>query len=470
MHCKHMLKWIFLICSSLSIPAFSGGIAVAGADDVITLSGAEKTSDIQGTSGDRCVAVLGTVAEEPLDVKRFTLERAIDIALRDNPGLAEMQARAEAMAAIPSQAGTLPDPMVSFNAMSLPTDSFSISQEPMTQIQFGISQAIPFPGKLALREQAAEYEAAAAAENVDEVRLLLIRDVKTIWWRLFNLDQAITIVLRNQDLLRQFVQIAQTKYSVGQGLQQDVLLAQLELSKLLDLELRLKGARRNEEARLNAILNVSPDQAVHLPQQVAKELPELAREQILYDLAEQSRPLLASQQNYIQAASTRVDLAKKDYFPDFDIGAAYGFRSGYEPDGNPRSDLASFMLSMNVPLFTGRKQSKAVAQYKNEWLEQNFKLHDLRNMVRADISAAVSDYRRSRDQVELFGTGIIPQAQQTVSSMLAGYQVNKVDFLNLISAQVTLYNYEISYWQMLSEANQALAKVIATVGAETIYE
>ena len=123
-----------------------------------------------------------------------------------------------------------------------------------------------------------------------------------------------------------------------------------------------------------------------------------------------------------------------------------------------------------MPLFTGRKQSKAVAQYKNEWLEQNFKLHDLRNMVRADISAAVSDYRRSRDQVELFGTGIIPQAQQTVSSMLAGYQVNKVDFLNLISAQVTLYNYEISYWQMLSEANQALAKVIATVGAETIYE
>src|SRR3972149_10669382 len=115
MHCKHMLKWIFLICSSLSIPAFSGGIAVAGADDVITLSGAEKTSDIPKGHQAIDVAVLGTVAEEPLDVKRFTLERAIDIALRDNPGLAEMQARAEAMAAIPSQAGTLPDPMLSFN-------------------------------------------------------------------------------------------------------------------------------------------------------------------------------------------------------------------------------------------------------------------------------------------------------------------------------------------------------------------
>ena len=404
------------------------------------------------------------------EAKLLTLEESIDIALSDNPGLAEMQARAEAMAAIPSQVGTLPDPRVSFNAMNLPTDTFDISQENMTQMQFGISQMIPFPGKLALREQTAEYEAAAAAENVDEARLLLVRDVKTIWWRLFNLDQAITIVLRNQDLLRQFVEIARTKYSVGQGLQQDVLLAQLELSKLLDLELRLIGARRNEEARLNALLDVSPDQAVRLPQQVTKELPELSREPVLYTLAEQSRPLLAGQQNRIQAASTRVDLAKKDYYPDFNIGANYGFRSGNNPNGVPRSDFASIMFSMNVPLFIERKQSKAVAQRKSEWFAQNYKLHGLRNKIQADISVAVADYRRARDQFELFGTGIIPQAQQTVASMLAGYQVNKVDFLNLVRAQITLYNYEISYWQMLSEAKQSLAKIIAAVGEETVYE
>ena len=135
----------------------------------------------------------------------LTLEQAIDIALSDNPGLAEIQARAEAMAAIPSQVGTLPDPRVSFNAMNLPTDTFDVSQENMTQMQFGISQAIPFPGKLALREEAAEYEAAAALDNVGETRLRLVRNVKVAWWHLFNLDQALNIVLRNQDLLRQFV-------------------------------------------------------------------------------------------------------------------------------------------------------------------------------------------------------------------------------------------------------------------------
>jgi len=454
----------------LLILALFSVVATEGTADVITLSEVEKISNVPEEHQATGTQALGTVAEEPLDGELLTLERAIDTALRDNPGLAEMQARAEAIAAIPSQAGTLPDPMVSFNAMNLPMDTFDISQEEMTQMQIGISQTIPFPGKLALREQAAGYEAGAAIDNVDEIRLRLVRDVKIIWWKLFSLDQDLIIVLRNQDLLRQFVQIAQTKYSVGQGLQQDVLLAQLELSKLLDLELRLKGNRRSEEARLNALLNVPANSMVRLPQEVNKNLVDLAEEQVLYDLADQARPLFVSQQNYIQAASTRVDLAKKDYFPDFNIGAMYGFSSGDNPDGSPRTDFTSFQLSMNLPLFINRKQSKAVNQYKSEWLEQNFKLHDLRNTIRADISAAVSDYARAREQFKLFDTGIIPQAKQTVSSMLAGYQVNKVDFLNLINAQVTLYNYEISYWQMLSEANQALANVIAAVGVETIYE
>jgi len=400
----------------------------------------------------------------------LTIDAAIAAALRENPGLAEIKARADAMAEIPSQEGTLPDPMVSFTAMSLPVDSFSTSSEDMTQMQFGISQMIPFPGKLALRELAAKYEAEVVAENAGEVRLLLVRDVKTIWWRLFNLDQSLNIVARNKELLRQFIEIAQTKYRVGQGLQQDVLLAQLELSKLLDMELSLIGARRSEEARLNVLMNQSPDQALTLPREAVDDLPDLAGEPALYARAEQSRPLLAGQQELIQAANTRVDLARKDYFPDFDVGAAYGLRGGYEPDGMPRSDMASFMVSMNVPIFIERKRNRAVAQRKAEWMEQNYRLHDLRNMIKAEISMAVADYRRARDQFVLFGTGIIPQARQTVASMLAGYQVNQVDFLNLVNAQITLYDYEISYWRMLSEAKQALARIAAAVGEENIYE
>ncbi|XCV37481.1 TolC family protein [Methylococcus sp. ANG] len=392
------------------------------------------------------------------------------MAVRDNPGLADMRARAEALAAVPSQEGTLPDPLLSFNALNLPTDTFRLNQEPMTQLQVGIRQAIPFPGKLALREEAAGHEAEAATDSVAETRLRLIRDVKASWWQLYYLDRALQIVRSNQDLLRQFIDIATTKYKVGQGLQQDVLLAQVELSRLLDLEVQLVGARRNEAARLNALLNRAADSDVPLPGDVDRGLPDVFPEAKLYPVAEAVRPLLAEQRSRIDAARSRVALAEKDYYPNFELGAAYGFRSGKNTDGSQRADFATFGLSLNLPVYAGTKQSKAVDQRHSELLGRTFALQDTWAQVRKEITAARADYEQTRQQAILFDTGIIPQASQTVASMLAGYQVNKVDFLNLVQAQITLYNYEIQYWKVVSAANQALARLAAAVGEEAIHE
>jgi cobalt-zinc-cadmium efflux system outer membrane protein len=398
------------------------------------------------------------------------IQTAVEMSLRDNPGLAEMQARAQAAAAVPSQAGTLPDPVLSFNAMNLPVDSFRLNQEPMTQMQVGLSQSIPFPGKLALREEAAQYEADAAASSVDETRLILIRDVKSTWWQLFYLDRALDLVRLNQDLLRQFVRVAETKYKVGQGLQQDVLLAQVELSKLLDLEIQLTGARRNASARFNALANRPGDKAVSLPQDTDPRLPAIPSIDELYRLAEESRPLLAQQHSMINAARSRRDLAEKDYYPDLNLNAAYGARSGNNADGSPRSDFASFGIAINLPFYRERKLDKAVDQRSAELLGQTYRLQDIWLEVQKTIAAARADFEQAREQASLFNTGIIPQSRQTVASMFAGYQVNKVDFLNLVRAQLTLYNYETEYWKALAEANQALAKLAAAVGKEILHD
>ncbi len=403
------------------------------------------------------------------DASLLTLRTALDIAVQDNPGLAEIQARSEAMAAIPSQVGSLPDPVISFNALNLPVDTFDLSQENMTQLQGGISQAIPFPGKLALREQAAEHEAEAAAHEVTEARWRLLRDVKKTWWALFYLDRAVEIIRVNQDLLRQFVEIAQTVYEVGQGLQQDVLLAQLELSKLFDSEMELVGARENYRAQLNALLDQPADLEITIPKKVTEELPDLQAESALFQQAESYRALLKSRRESVHAAQSRLDLAKKDYYPDFKVGAYYGGRADTLTD-QERADFLTLKLSMNVPIFFASKQRKAVDQHSSELMQRRYALQDEWNNVRAAISKASSDYRQSKNQTVLFKSGIIPQARQTVASMLAGYQVDKVDFLNLVRSQITLYNYEIQYWKVLTEANQALAQLTAMIGKEEIYE
>ena len=397
---------------------------------------------------------------------------AVEIAIRDNPNLAEMQTRYEALAEVPSQVGTLPDPMVSVNAMNFPTDTYERDQEAMTQLQVGFSQVFPFPGKLSLKEEAAEYDARAAGHSVDELRLQLIKNVKSKWWQLYYMDRALETVDSNQALLRQFITVAKTKYETGKGLQQDVLLSQLELSRLMDQEIQLEAIRRNQAIQLNILMDRPANDPITLPDKVSKMMPNLVDESELYQKAASVRPRLKQMETQIDAAKSRLDLAKRDYYPDFKLGVTYGDRTGDNPlpRGGARSDFLSVMVGVKIPLYAGRKQSKAVSQKSLELQKNRYALLDEKGLVTAAISSAVTDYHRAKKQYSLFGSGIVPQAQQTVQSMLAGYQVSEVDFLNLVRSQMTLFNYELQYWKALSDAKQALARLEAAVGEETVYE
>ncbi len=404
-----------------------------------------------------------TAPPEPL-----TPTAAVREALAGNPGLEALRRRAEALAAVPSQAGTLPDPRLHLNAMNLPVDSLALSQEAMTQLQVGFSQALPFPGKLALREAVARHRAEAAAARVAELRLALARDVRLVWWNLYYLDRALALLARNRELMRQLVSIARTKYRVGKGLQQDVLLAELELSRLLEEELALQGLRRREEARLNALLGREAFETVRLPAEPPVPLPEVPREaQPLVAQALQARPLLAVRQAELEAARQALALARRDYYPDFQVSAAYGYRQD-APGGRDRPDFLSLMFSMSLPLRADRRQDRAVDERTARLAEARERLAEARLQVEREIVQALTDLRRAREQALLFETGIIPQARQTVASMLAGYQVNQVDFLNLARAQITLFRYETRYWKAFGEAQQAWARLQAAVGKETL--
>ena len=151
-------------------------------------------------------------ANEQVQAKVLAENVAVKVAVRDNPNLAAMQARYQALAEVPSQVGTLPDPMVNLNAMNFPADTYERDQEAMTQVQIGFSQVFPFPGKLGLKEEAAEFDAQATGHSVEEVRLQLIKNVKSKWWQLYYLDRALETVAINQTLLRQFITVAKTKY------------------------------------------------------------------------------------------------------------------------------------------------------------------------------------------------------------------------------------------------------------------
>lgn len=417
-------------------------------------------------------SVNAMASQEDAIAHALTAQAAVLVALEDNPSLATMQQRYEALQEVPSQVGSLPDPMVNLNAMNFPTDSFDRDQEGMTQLQFGFSQVFPFPGKLDLKEEAATFDAIAAGYSVDEMRVRLANSVRTTWWKIHYLERALETLEKNKELLRQFIAVAKTKYETGKGLQQDILLAQLELSKLIDQGITLVALRKHQSIQINTLMDRPASDSVRLADIDPSVMPDILGEQELYELADETRPTLKEKETQVEAARSRLELAKRERYPDFKLGVTYGERTGDNPPfmGGSRADLFSVMLGAKIPLYAGRKQSKAISQKTAELARNHYAFIDQKGVVRAAISSAATDYQKSKDQNELFIRGIIPQAEQTVQSMLAAYQVSEVDFLNLVRSQMTLFNYELLYWKSVSEANQALSRLEAAVGKGSIYE
>ena len=401
----------------------------------------------------------------------LSLDEAVAIALAENPGLASTAAEAKALAEVPEQAGALPDPMLSFNAMNLPTDTFDLDQEPMTQLQVILSQRLPFPGKRQLRSEAAGFKADAARLRSEEMRDQLTGYVRRDWWQLFAADRALDIIETNRALLEDLVETARSRYAVGKGLQQDVLLAELELSRLLERRARVNGRRNRLQASLNGWLDRSPDTPAVLSSVPPSEtLPDPGTETTLINSAMAKRDLVGAMAMNLEAAEKQLALAEKERLPDFNIGLGYADRRGEDPLRGNRTDFVSLMVSINLPVYASRKQHRAISQKAHERELQASRLLEVKRRVSTDIGSQLADYQAARAQALLLKGTIIPQAEQTVAAMLAGYQVNKVDFLNVVNGQVMLYNASINYWRALADAKQALAGLAAATGEESLYE
>ncbi|HHM04743.1 MAG TPA: TolC family protein [Gammaproteobacteria bacterium] len=399
----------------------------------------------------------------PVAADVLGVEAAVARALAANPGLAALRSRAAALAARPVREGALPEPRLMVNLVNLPLNEPDPGATPMTQLQAGISQVLPYPGKRSLKQAAAEQEAAAAREEVAEERLQLARAVRRSWWEAFYLQRTLEVLRRNDTLLGQFVDIARAKYEVGQGLLQDLSLAEVERAKLREWQLRVQGAQAAARVRLNTLLDRPATTALALPGEVDTTLAPAPSFEVLLVAAERLRPVLHARRHQVDAAQRRLELARKEYYPDFQIAALYGAREG-------RSDMGSVLFSMNLPLRTGTRQDPLREQRGLELRHSQQQLAARRARVAGDIATALARYRQARAQVLEFTGTLLPQARQTVESMLAAYQVNKVDFLNLVRAQITVYDYETRHWQAFAEARQAQADLAAATGKETVDE
>jgi outer membrane protein TolC len=394
--------------------------------------------------------------------KYVNVNQLVEEALQNNPEIQAAKKRWEVYKERVPQAFALEDPMFGFGIINLPTN-FSFRDEDMTMKEFSISQKFPFPGKRPLMREMAEKEAEAVSAEIHGKIHQVIRDVKTVYYDLSHVYRTTQVIQRNKEILENFAKITETRYAVGEGIQQDVLKAHVEVSRMLDELIMLAQKKRALEAKLNAILNRSSETQVGEPEEVVfRKLPFTIEE--LQKMALEMNPTLKGMKKMIEAKEKAHALAKREYYPDFNFRFAYGQRDN-APDMK-RRDMLTGMMEMNIPIFYKSKQDRKVAETKAEILVAEAQYRAMKNEIFFMIADMSSMIQRVERQIDLYKMGIVPQASLQVNSAMSAYRVNKADFMTLLDSQMTLYKYELEYHQALTEYEKNVASIGAAIGKQ----
>ncbi len=383
-------------------------------------------------------------------------------ALANNPNLKSAEARWEMAKHQILPARSLDDPWLSFTLSNYPIDDLSGDVTPMTGKEIQLSQMFPFPGKLAAKEAMAEQQAVWYQGVYEDARGQLVQQLKDAWYRLYFQQRAIEITRQNISLLKDFIRLTETRYAVGTGLQQDVLKAQVERSKLQDKLFNLEQQHTTVLAELNQLLNRQTVNPLETPEKLA--LTSVAASlQSLMAVSRTERPLFNAYQAMIDRYQAQRKLAKLNHYPDFTLFAGYRQREEVAGDPAEGSDFVSAGISMNIPLWQGKRMA-AVSEADSALRMAQSQLENFRNQVDFAIADQYAQLEKNQHLVELFKSGIIPQAEQSFEAGLTAYQVGDADFLNLLDSLMTLYRYQIDYHRALSDHERSVAQLEAAVG------
>ena len=290
----------------------------------------------------------------------------------------------------------------------------------------------------------------------------MVRDIKTAYFELAFVAESARLVEKNKQVLDQFLQISESRYTVGQGNQADVLKAQTQLSRMVDELIKLGRERRVIEAELTRALGRGPEAGAPVPEALRLQDAVLQFD-ALRETAIKERPQLLALQSLIDRNGKALDLARKDYYPDFDVKLSYGQRDK-TLDGMRRDDLLSFTVAINLPVWQENKRDPRVAE-AIAMREQAMEMYQAQlNEVSAKLRQQVANAEQSLKSARLYETGILPQARLAVESLLSAYRVNRVDFLTLLDNQMMVLNYEISRASALANHNKALAEIDLLTG------
>lgn len=405
----------------------------------------------------------GATVQAALPGAPLRLPEAEARALQVDPMVAAYGERSEAQIDRAAAEGTLPDPKLKLGLMNVPTDTFDLEQEAMTQMQVGIVQAFPRGKSRAIKSERARVMADGEQARLRERRRQVLRDVRIAWLEAFYWKEAANIVNKNRTLFSQLVQITEGRYAAGRRNQQDYISAQLELGVLDDRDIKIRA--RGDVARAQLAKWVGHGEAYR---ELPGELPQLP---VVGSVGEVepvlgAHPALQVARAQIDANMQGVALARQTYKPGWMLDVTYGFRGGENPNGTSRADFLSAMVMLDVPLFTGKRQDRHLSASQQELSAAQHMYDEQLSMLRRTYDMARAQWERLGMRVEHYDAVLLPRARQNTAAALNAYQSEQGDFTSLVRARISQFETELNALRVRVDRALAQANLLYLVGDE----
>ena len=388
----------------------------------------------------------------------LTLDDVERIALAVNPEI-EVAARrvAVAEAHVPT-AGALDDPSVMYRGWGVPLVhpwDYNAAQN-----MFSISQTLPGAGKRALRTSVAQSDVAEAKAELEQARLDVRVRARKAFDDLLLAEDEMQIHDEHVGIARQAIEAARIKYAVGKVPQQDILKAQVTLTRLAEHMIRFEQDAELARARLNTLLRRDPAAplSVRGEHEVLAALPAA---QSLDELALRSRPDLLAAGQAAERSRKEQTLAKKAYVPDFTISAGYMLM---QPSADMRNN---YMVegSMNLPWLNRHRHDAEIAESTARVSGQDAELAALRNAAFGQIQEALVEAQAAQRLARMYHDDLRPQAEATLQASLIAYENDKTEFLDLLDSQMTLIDIDLAWFQAVADFNKRMADLELAAGA-----
>ena len=389
------------------------------------------------------------------------LKDLVSEALTRNPEIQAARHSVNAKRARVPQAKAWPDPTISFGYGGNAVPPFSVMRgDPSSARQIMAEQEIPYPGKTRLRGQIAAHETEAEVTTVEDAQRQVAAETKEAYFELHFIDQSLETLRKDREILQRLAKVAEIRYSVGKAAQQDLLRAQVELSKLVERQTTLEQTRKTLEAQLNSLRDLPVDTPVG---PTADVRPSVLTQSIdeLQSAAESSFPALKRQQTMIEGNRLAVDLARKDVRPNFSVGYTYMQRAGMP-------DMYGVTFSTSLPIFRRSKQDMAIREAAESLESARRKEQNELTVLRYRVKQEYLQVQSALRLLDLYSQGIVPQSRLTLESSLASYETGATDFQSVLGNFSTILDYELGYLQQIATHEKALARLEELTGLELI--